>query len=119
MAVTLGRITTAGSPACPAAPSDVVAKAGSGRRGDDARLARAPWSASWSGAALRPHGIGEADEIDSAGKAALEFDDWRRWEESEIQSQDVIVVTPSTEIEVSPDLDMAKDERLERKFRRA
>lgn len=73
--VTLGR-TAPGSPACPVAPSDVVAKVGSGRR-DDAYLMRTIWSA--MGGALKPV------ELDSPTKkskrtAALEHD-WHRWEE--------------------------------------
>ena len=73
--VTLGR-TTAGSPACPAAPSDIVAKAGSGRR-DDAYLVRAMWSA--MGGALKPMEL-EKPTKSTQRKAALEHD-WRRWEE--------------------------------------
>jgi len=79
--VTLGR-TTAGSPACPAAPSDVVAKAGTGRR-DDAYLVRTMWSA--MGGALKPMEL-EKPTKSTQRQAALERD-WRRWEEKKSEAK--------------------------------
>ena len=75
--VTLGR-TTPGSPACPAAPSDVVDTGGNGRR-DDAYLLRTMWSA--MGGALKPLELdAPSRKAVSQKEAALEHD-WQRWKE--------------------------------------
>ena len=73
--VTLGR-TTAGSPACPAAPSDVVAKAEA--VDETTRISCARCGAPWA-EALKPMEL-EKPTKSTQRKAALEHD-WRRWEE--------------------------------------
>ena len=79
--VTLGR-TTPGSPACPAAPSDVVAKAGTGRR-DDAYLLRTMWSA--MGGALKPLELDDSSKKSVSNKEAALEHDWHRWEEKKAE----------------------------------